>query len=172
MNLKQKILFGLALLIGWVIPGGGFWFIRRPLKALIVFCLISLLVVIGVLLADLRDVRFQDNPFYYLGRFGNGLIWLTCTYLMDYSPRGWVPLKYSEIGLLYICIAGALNLVILISFINSANKYFTAPVPLQDLPRQDGVLSPSTGLAPDVSPDSRGGSEVSSAMSPEIPEGT
>lgn len=122
------MLLGPALVIGWFIPGGSFWFVRRPVKAIILFGLLGFLVVTGMVLADFRDIRFQDNPFYYLGRFGNGLIWLSCTFFMDYAPSGWVSLRYSEIGLLYICIAGVLNLVILINLINTVNKYFTPAV--------------------------------------------
>jgi len=124
MSFKQKILLVLALVVGWFLPGGSFWFVRRPAKALVLLGLLAFLVITGMVLADFRDIRFQDNPFYYMGRFGNGLVYLSCYFFMDYAPQGLVSLRYSEIGLLYICIAGALNLVVLISLINTVDKYF------------------------------------------------
>ena len=124
MNIKHKLILVLAIIVGWIIPGGSFWFVRRPIKALILLALLIFLLVFGMFLADFRDIRFQDNPFYYIGRFGNGLICLSCYFFMDYTPHGLVSLRYSEFGLLYICIAGALNLVILINLLNTIDKYF------------------------------------------------
>jgi hypothetical protein len=125
MTHKQKILIVIAFICSWLIPGGGFFVLKRPLKGVVFFFMVAGLVTIGLFLSDFREIRMQDNPFYYLGKFGSGLIYLVCYLFMSYSPHGWVSIKYSEIGLLYICVAGALNLVVLMGLLSSANKYFT-----------------------------------------------
>ena len=116
----------LGLIIGWLIPGSGYWVIGKRLKAVLLFSFIMFLFIGGILLADLRDIRFNDNPYYYVGRFGSGLIWLVFSFFLKLSPAGIMPVQYFDIGHLYICVAGSLNLVILINMITQVS-----PAPLK-----------------------------------------
>lgn len=121
---KKKYLIPLVILLGWLIPGGSFWVIGKRVKAVLLFSLITILLAVGLLFSDFRDIKYNDNPFYYLGRFGSGLTWLVTELITGDVPQGIISLRYLEFGLLYICIAGALNVVILLSILMKESKCF------------------------------------------------
>lgn len=98
--------------------------VGKRFKAVWIFSLIMITLMVGVLVADFRYVGFYDNPFYYVGKFGSGLSWLVTEFITSDVPRGIISLKYSEVGLLYICTAGALNMVVLLMMLMAENKYF------------------------------------------------
>lgn len=110
----------LVIIISWLIPGSGYWLLgkSRSYRGVFILGLLSLLILIGVLLADLRDVKFNDNPFYYVGRFGSGLTWLVTIFLLSSAPAGIIHYQYFDIGHLYLCVAGALNIVVLLTILN------------------------------------------------------
>lgn len=116
----RKILFPFIIVIAWLIPGSGHWFLGKRTKALVILGLILITLAAGLLLSDFRNVRFGDNPFYYVGRYGAGLVWLATIWLTQHTPRGIIPFRYFEIGLLYVCIAGALNAVVVLNLFGSA----------------------------------------------------
>jgi len=105
----------LILLVGWIIPGFAHWFYGQKYKALIFFTIAIICSIIGIIIADFRFIRFSDNPFYYFGQFGSGLTWLLVTLLTSEAPRGLISMSYFEIGMLYVCVAGILNLVIILN---------------------------------------------------------
>ena len=121
MNTK-KYLIPLLILMGWLIPGSSFWVLGKRTKAILIFGLLLVLLIVGLLCSDYRYVRFDDHPFYYLGKFGSGIVWLVTKYFTSPKPRGVGSLKYAEAGLLYICVAGALNVVTLLSISSIAMK--------------------------------------------------
>lgn len=105
----------LAFILSWLIPGLGYFLVNKRVKAIIMFVAIISLVIAGIILTDFRDVRIEDNPYYYLGRFGGGLIWGGILLFLHPAPRGLVPFPYFDIGHLYLCVAGTLNLIIALS---------------------------------------------------------
>ncbi|MFH1226362.1 MAG: DUF6677 family protein [Planctomycetota bacterium] len=109
----MKIIYALAL--GWFVPGAGHWLYNKKLKGLLIFELVLLSLIIGLTLSDFRSIRFYDNPFYYLSKFGCGLVFLFSYLFTHFIPAGRIPLYYHDIGLLYVSIAGSLNLVVLLS---------------------------------------------------------
>lgn len=117
----------LALIAGWLIPGAAHWLYGHRHKALTFFALILTCAVAGIIIADFRFIRYADNPFYYIGQFGSGLTWLLNGWLTSASPKGLRPVSYFEIGLLYICVGGILNLVILLNLF--AQQTHPAPQP-------------------------------------------
>jgi len=132
----RKFILPLVLISGWILPGFAHWFYgRRPTgspggryKALIFFGIVLICSVLGIIIADFRFVRFADNPFYYVGQFGSGLTLLLKTLLTSEAPRGLISMSYFEIGLLYVCVGGILNLVILINLCSQllASKPFVS----------------------------------------------
>jgi hypothetical protein len=118
MILNLKVI--LAAIACWAVPGSGYFILGKKYKALLLLCSVVFLAVAGIMLADFRDVRFLDNPYYYLGRFGSGFMWLAAILFLGEAPRGIVPDQYFDFGHLYLCVAGVLNLVIALSvFIQS-----------------------------------------------------
>lgn len=118
----MKIILG--VFISWLIPGSGYWLVGKPkthLGTLILGCL-SLLILTGMLLADFRDVRFADNPFYYAGRFGSGLTYFIAAFFLSSTPAGITHYQYFDIGHLYLCVAGALNIVVVLNILSQLCK--------------------------------------------------
>ncbi|MBI4712691.1 MAG: hypothetical protein HY762_05255 [Planctomycetes bacterium] len=113
--MNKKIMLPFIILLGWLIPGAAHWMLNSRVKGYIIFSLTCLTLAIGLLLSDFRTLRFMDNHFYYLGQFGCGLVFLANLFLTGGHPLGVISLPYFEIGLLYTCVAGTLNLVLLLS---------------------------------------------------------
>jgi len=120
----KKLILPLIFLLGWAIPGFAHWVYGQRYKAVIFLTIAIICSIIGIIIADFRFIRFLDNPFYYFGQFGSGLTWLLVTLLTSEAPRGLIPMSYFEIGMLYVCVAGILNMVILLNLYSQliANK--------------------------------------------------
>ncbi len=107
-----------ALILGWCIPGAGHWVLGQRKKAIFLFVTIMLTFSAGIVLADFRNVKNADNEFYWAGQLGCGLIYFIANVLFGNTPAGKVPIEWYEIGLLYICVAGMLNVVLLLNLFN------------------------------------------------------
>ncbi|MBI3267741.1 MAG: hypothetical protein HYZ53_01870 [Planctomycetes bacterium] len=106
----------LTWIVAWVIPGGGHVLLGRTGKGIFFFALLLLTFLGGLVLADFRTIKpIADNPFYFIGHFGSGMS-LGLTHLLSRSaPRGLVPSRFSEAGLLYMSVAGLLNVLVMMS---------------------------------------------------------
>lgn len=105
----------IALALGWCVPGAGHWVLGQRGKAIFFFAAIMLTFAAGVALADFRNVKNEDNEFYWVGQLGCGLILFIANAVVGYVPAGKVPIEWYEIGLLYICVAGMMNVVLLLN---------------------------------------------------------
>jgi hypothetical protein len=108
---------GIAFILAWFIPGAGHALLGRWKKAAFFFAILALTYVFGLWLSGWRTVSFDDNPFYYVGQFGSGLTMLLGHVLGDPKsfPRDDIPKSWYDPGLLYVCVVGLLNLVIMLS---------------------------------------------------------
>ena len=129
----------LAIALAWFVPGLGHLFLGRPRKALFFFATLTFTYILGYVLADFRFVRYDDNPFYYVGRYGSGLTMLATWLIRDNGPRGISPLEYYEPGLLYMCSAGLLNVVLVLNLLSLKETPSESP---------QGVGQDATGQAP------------------------
>lgn len=107
----------LAFYAAWLAPGLGHAVLGRWGKGLSLFALHGFLLFTGLALCGWRTVSFEDNPFYYVGQFGSGL-----TVLLGQlfgSPKAYpvesLPPSWFDPGLLYVCVAGLLNIVVMVS---------------------------------------------------------
>lgn len=107
----------IAIALAWLVPGLGHLFLGRPRKALFFFLALTLTYLAGYILADFRFVRMEDNPFYHVGRWGSGMTWLATWLIRDNGPRGFSPHEFYEPGLLYMCAAGLLNVVLVLNIV-------------------------------------------------------
>jgi hypothetical protein len=103
-----------VLFLGWLIPGAGHAAVGQWRKGLFFFGLLIATAVTGFVLTDWQFVRWQDNYFYYPGKFGSGFLWLICNALTDGKPvePTHFPRSFFDPGLLYICATGLLNVVV------------------------------------------------------------
>ncbi|MCE9581423.1 MAG: hypothetical protein K8T20_02785 [Planctomycetes bacterium] len=129
----------IAIALAWLVPGLGHLYMGRPKKALFFFLALTLTYLAGYVLADFRFVRFDDNPFYYVGRWGSGLTWVATWLCGDAGPRGFSPMELYEPGLLYMCSAGLLNVVLVLNILTlkveePAKAVAVPPAPLPPAP--------------------------------------
>lgn len=111
----------IIVIAAWLVPGAGHWLKGRRGKAALFFCLIVGTFFAGALLTWFKGVRFEDNPFYFVGRWGCGLTFALSTWLIS-PDRPLAAMRLFEPGILYMCVAGLLNVVILISLLEEPDK--------------------------------------------------
>jgi len=109
------------LILGWVIPGSAHFYCRHWYKGFVIFVIITGCLVLGLFLSDFRGIRYADNPFYYIGQFGCGLTFLLNMLRTAGEPAGFISIRYFEIGLLFICVGGLLNLLVLLNLYHQLN---------------------------------------------------
>jgi TM2 domain-containing membrane protein YozV len=102
-----------AFVLGWLIPGLGHMFLGRRGKGLFIFLVLTSTFLAGMLLADFRGVTFDDNLFYFLGRYGSGLTLGLNLIVVSSVPRGLITPRLYEVGTLYMSLAGLLNVFVL-----------------------------------------------------------
>jgi len=105
---------GAAFFLAWFVPGAGHLLLGRPVKAAALFLILAGLYVTGLWLSGWRLVSFDDNPFYYVGQFGSGITTALGRLLAEPKafPRDDLPSKWIDPALLYVCVAGLLNIVV------------------------------------------------------------
>ncbi len=103
----------IALISGWLIPGLGHLWIKKYNRAIIFFCCIALMTILGLIMKG-RVYSFEtQNPLTILAFFsdlGNGLFYLLTRWL------GWgvgnLKMSTFEYGTAYIAGAGLLNYLV------------------------------------------------------------
>jgi hypothetical protein len=118
---------GVGFLLAWLIPGAGHVFLGRWKKGLCLLLLMASTYLFGMYVVGFRAVSFEDNPFYYVGQYGSGVTFLVAQVLgMEKAfPRQDNP-SWFDPGLLYVCVVGLLNLVLMI---NTLDLKLAAPAP-------------------------------------------
>ncbi len=119
----------LAFWLGWLVPGLGHVMLGRVRKALFFFGVIAALYLAGLWICGWRTVSFDDNPFYYVGQFGSGVT-LVLGHALGIEkayPRPDLPMAWYDPGLLYVCVAGLLNLVVMLNTLEKKKADATAP---------------------------------------------
>ena len=111
----NKILLPFVLIAGWFLPGFAHFYFKHRYKGAIIFIIITGCMMLGLFLSDFRGIRYIDNPFYYVGQFGCGLTFLLNLMRTAGEPAGFISLRYFEVGLLFTCIGGLLNLLVLMN---------------------------------------------------------
>lgn len=106
-----RILSGLGL--GLVLPGLGHVLYGRKDKALYFGGLVLGVFVVGLWLGDWRVMSTQRFPLYLLAQCWLGLPVVAALSLTS-TLRITTDIPYLDAGLLYTCVAGLLNLVVLV----------------------------------------------------------
>lgn len=106
-----------AYFAGWLVPGAGHFVLGKKIKAVLLFSIVLVVFLVGFTLTGLKPIAWEDNPFYYLGRFGSGIFYLIAEVVASgkADPVDGMHMSIFEAGLLYCCVAGILNLVICIN---------------------------------------------------------
>lgn len=106
-----------SVLLGWVLPGAGHLCLGRVRKGFVLFLLVGGTYGAGFVMTGGRVVTFDENPFYYVGQVGSGLMlglqaWLAAE---GGPPRNLASLPLVDPGLLYMAVAGLLNLLLVLN---------------------------------------------------------
>jgi len=113
---------GAAFFLAWFVPGAGHLLLGRPVKAAVLFLILAALYVSGLWLSGWKLVSFDDNPFYYVGQFGSGITTVLGQLLAEPKafPRDDLPTKWIDPAMLYVCVAGLLNIVVTVGVFDAA----------------------------------------------------
>jgi hypothetical protein len=131
-----------AFWTSWFIPGLGHVIMGRWRKGLFFAAALLFLQGFGLWVCGGRVVGFDENPFYYVGQFGSGMTSLGGLLLTSARPfRADLPLSWYDPGLLHVCVAGLLNVVLML---NVTDIKITAPA---KAPEAAPVEAPSAAEA-------------------------
>lgn len=111
----------------WLLPGLGHWLQGRRLRAVLVFVLLLGLFVAGTALAQGANLSRERHFYYWSGQFLIGGPALLAEALSGHPlVTGEIPL--GDVGLLYACMAGLLNVLAMLDVFGVAEKrWFARP---------------------------------------------
>jgi uncharacterized protein DUF6677 len=122
------------LAAAWLLPGLGHWLQGRRLRAVIVFGLLVGLLALGTALADGSNLSRERHFYYWAGQFMIGGPALLFEALSGHRLVAG-EIRWVDVGLLYACMAGLLDLLALLDVFGVAEKRWLAPVP-EPTPRE------------------------------------
>ena len=105
----------IAVILAWLVPGLGHYYLGRRPKAIILLCAILTAFIIGVVLADFQAVSIPDHKYAFIAQMGAGgptLLTLLVTGGGPVEETGRAIDPLYSIGLLYTMVAGLLNYVV------------------------------------------------------------
>jgi hypothetical protein len=118
---KGERIKGVAFFVGWLVPGAGHVLLGQWKKGLFFFGILGVTYLFGMWIAGFRPVSFDDNPFYFVGQYGSGVTLLVATLRGAEKAVVGPSLHPSwfDPGLLYVCVVGLLNLVVMLSLLDA-----------------------------------------------------
>jgi len=122
-----------AFFAAWLIPGAGHVLLGKWKKGLFFFALLGSTYLFGMWIAGFRPVSFDDNPFYFFGQYGSGATFLVAKLrgAEKAIERDAIHPSWFDPGLLYVCVVGLLNLVVMLNILdlNAGSAPVAAPSP-------------------------------------------
>jgi TM2 domain-containing membrane protein YozV len=125
-----------AFLVGaaWAVPGLGHFLQGRRLRAIIVFSLLVGFFLLGTLMADGSNLSRERHFYYWSGQFLVGLPAILTEFLSGRPPiTGALP--FADVGLLYACMPGLLNVLAMLDVYGVAEKRWLG---IPDAPAEEG----------------------------------
>ena len=138
---KRDINKLISFILAWSFPGLGHIYSGKFMKGLFFFAVLFSIYLFGLWLTNFRMVGYDDNPYYYVGQFGSGIMVLIGSSISFEKafPRDGFPLSFFDPGLLYVCVAGILNYVVALSML----KEDKAAEPLKQDAQNANVSNPT-----------------------------
>ncbi|MBW8748500.1 MAG: hypothetical protein JF584_13230 [Acidobacteria bacterium] len=119
---ESKTLPIMALLAGWLVPGAGHLFVRKPIRAALIFVSITSMFFIGI---GLQGKIYQPNTgdlldmLNFAGDLGAGLLYLLAR-LLEWGHAS-VQIAVADYGTRFIVVAGLLNIMAAVDAHSLAN---------------------------------------------------
>ena len=130
----------LALALGWAIPGLGHLSIGRKKKAILYFVVVTLTFVIGIALAEGRNLSYARDRIYFYAYMFNGVeTWVGWALLKDLALDRKIP--FLQVGFLYSAVAALLNVVVLMDLLATCTR--------KHAPAVEGASVPTGGEGPE-----------------------
>jgi hypothetical protein len=103
----------MVALAGWIVPGGGFFFLKETKRALIILFTISITFIIGLYIGSVAVVDPRAKLWFVIQVFASPLVFYigNITAFGRYEVFG----RPADIGQIYTIIAGMLNLLCIIN---------------------------------------------------------
>lgn len=148
---KGERIKGVAFFLGWLVPGAGHVLLGQWKKGLFFFLILGATYTFGMWIAGFRPVSFDDNPFYYVGQYGSGVTMLIAKLRGAEKAVVGPSLHPSwfDPGLLYVCVVGLLNLVVMLNLLDAKALGSEAPAPA---PAPAPAAAPATAPAAQPAP--------------------
>lgn len=125
-----------AFFAAWLLPGAGHVLVGKWKKGLFFFLLLGATYAFGMWVAGFRPVSFEDNPFYFIGQYGSGATWMIARLRGAEKAilRPGIHPSWFDPGLLYVCVVGLLNLVIMLNVLDTKALAAVGPAPARPVP--------------------------------------
>lgn len=142
-----------AFLAAWLVPGAGHVVMGKWRKGLFFFAILAATYAFGMHIAGWRPVSFDDNPFYFVGQYGSGVTLFVAKFrgLEKAILRPAIHPSWFDPGLLYVCVVGLLNLVIMLNILDLKAAPATSPAlekPAAPPDPSPAVAAPSSAAPP------------------------
>jgi hypothetical protein len=112
----------LAPLLSWLIPGAGHYVLGKKNKAVLYFCVITVLYLCGFFMAEFTNLSIERHPIYFYATYmfiaSYSFIGLFTTGAMHVTHH----IKLLDLGCLYTSVACLLNLLVIIDCIALAGR--------------------------------------------------
>jgi hypothetical protein len=158
---KGERIKGVAFFVGWFVPGAGHLLLGKWKKGLFFFGLLGATYLFGMWIGGFRPVSYDDNPFYFVGQYGSGVTLLIAK--LRGAEKAVVGTRFHpswfDPGLLYVCVVGLLNLVIML---NTLDLKVETPAPAT-------ASSAQGGGAPEAKPPADAAKPAAAAVAPPGP---
>ena len=120
MKFKQILFLFIVGILGWIVPGGGYFAINRKKHALIIFFTIVITFTIGLYIGSISVIDpGGSKPWFAAQMLNSPAIVAICLFL----PKGgnYVYGRPGEIGQIYTSITGLLNLLCIVNAVYLAH---------------------------------------------------
>jgi hypothetical protein len=105
-----------GILGAWLVPGLGHFLIGQRAKALLYFLTITLTFVLGIALAEGRNLSYERDGVYFLAYMFNG-VETGLGWLLTHRLEPTHEIRFLHLGFLYSAVACLLNLVAMMDFV-------------------------------------------------------
>ena len=109
-------------LIGWLVPGGGYYLLNERKKALIIFFTITITLMLGLYIGSVNVINPANSNLWFLAQVLNSPAVLLILHINPQATALPVYAKPNEIGQIYTSITGMLNLLCIINSVHLAYK--------------------------------------------------
>ncbi|MEM7311109.1 MAG: DUF6677 family protein [Planctomycetota bacterium] len=140
-----------ALLVGstWLVPGLGHLLQGRRLRGLVVFGLLVGFFAWGTWFAEGSNLSRERHFYYWSGQFLVGLPSIV-TEWMSGRPRVTHELPWGDVGLLFGCMAGLLNVLAMLDVYGVAERRWFDARPASATAEGHGVAEAAAGVGADA----------------------